>query len=202
MPAASPRLVETESVPQSPSPARDKKKRSATPRDKWKRTRRTFYVVVIISLVSMLASVGRLHSHERAIQQQQSHIDSQVRESRRWLYRLLAVEAALLATNSYFVYRGVKFHMLLKRIHFRMWIDNIKARMPFVRATARVVNGAGRVVNFCAWPVRFPVRVVRQAHRQRAAQRAALLAKANAPPSWFHVAEVITRETQWIPDLS
>mmetsp|Transcript_41385 Transcript_41385/g.102103 ORF Transcript_41385/g.102103 Transcript_41385/m.102103 type:complete len:151 (+) Transcript_41385:1436-1888(+) len=125
----------------------------------------------------MSSSVGRLHSHEARIAEQQAQMDQQKLESRRWRERMLAIETGLLIVNAYGLYRGVKFAMLLKRIRLRSWIDNIRARMPFVRATARVIRGTGSVFKTCAWPVRFPVAQAANAFRRHRALRKASLAR-------------------------
>lgn len=156
--------------------------------DRWKRTRRTFYAAVVVSLLGMSTTVGRLHSHEAQIAQQQAHMDAQVRESRRWLVRMVVVETALLVVNTYGMYRGVKFALMLKRIRFRMWIDNIRARMPFVRATARVFRGTGVVLKACAWPVHFPIRQLANSFKRRRALRAASIARKQV--SYMRVAAV------------
>ncbi|KAG8463008.1 hypothetical protein KFE25_001781 [Diacronema lutheri] len=150
---------------------------SPRPRDRWKRTRRTFYVAVVASLLGMSTTVGRLHSHEAQIAQQQALMDVQVRESRRWLVRMVIVETGLLVLNSYGMYRGVKFALLLKQIRLRLWIDSIRARMPFVRATARVLRIGGGVLKTSAWPLTFPISQLAHGYRRRRALRAASLAR-------------------------
>lgn len=147
------------------------------PRDRWKRTRRTFYAAVVVSLLGMSTTVGRLHSQEVQIAQQQAQMDQQVRESRRWLVRMVVVETGLLVVNTYGMYRGVKFALMLKRIRLTTWIDNIRARMPFVRAMARVFRGTGVVMKACAWPVHFPVSQIATGFKRRRALRAASLAR-------------------------
>lgn len=156
-------------------------RRVRLPRDRWKRTRRTFYALIIASLFAMLTSVDQLHWRERAIAQQQRQIDERVQESQRWLSRMVAVETVLLAVNGYGIYRGFRFAMLLKRIRFRVWVDSIRAQLPFVRGVGRVVRATDRAVRALGWPVRAPMRRLREARCRRAALKAAELARVRAP---------------------
>lgn len=162
----------------SPQDGDSDKSRSGQPsprrvRDKWKRVRRSFYVLVTLALAATSAGVGRLSLHEREMELEQAHLQ-------RRLQWLAVVEGTLLVTNVYFVYRGVRIAMLLRRIQVRKWLSSIQARMPFVRGAARTFQTTGRVLRVAAWPVRAPVGLLRQVHRQRAAHRAAAMARTRA----------------------
>ena len=158
-----------------------------------KRSRRAFYVVVVLALLGVSARLHTLDVQWReAARREADAIAELVRSTevekaseraltrsaeRRALQTSVVLNLALIGINVILAVRGVKIWHLLQRVGFEGWIRTVASHLPWTRRVTRVWGWATLPVRKAVRPLRFLTprgwEALRAAQREAAVRAAA-----------------------------